>query len=146
VEDVKQAVIAGYEAYLAAFSACLAAPSACEPSGFTMPGSPAEAGAAQSAEFLQANGYRSEANPAVDFFAVESVALDNGEAELTVCRVDGGTTYDTRGTDDPGDDVVVNNEVRSIRTTWKLERFETNWRVRAGAKLTDEAGITCARP
>jgi hypothetical protein len=145
VEDVKQAVIAGYERYLAAFAACGAVPSSCNPGDFTLPGGRAEANLKRFFGDLAAAGHRVATNPERDRWTATAFTLAErpGEALLTTCAVDAGVVYDTRSTPPLEDDVVVDDSVSTVVSEWTFVATGQGWTLRDNVLKSQEPGESC---
>lgn len=108
--DQRARVIADFDATLAAFSVCTANPSQCDVATVAAPGSARFAKLTDLfAEFAR-SGVRGRPSDQ-DYVVVEEFQLhaSGTTATLKTCMVDGGVTFDTRGNDDPSDDVVIND-------------------------------------
>jgi hypothetical protein len=145
VEDVKQAVIAGFERYRAGYIACVSAPNQCNVDSFTLAGSRGNALLRTFVADLAASNRLGQPNLAVDRFEVEGFEIDDatGNAELTVCTIDGGSLIDTRGTQGTEDDVVVDDKTYATRTIWVFGPDADSWSYDHSILVSETEGISC---
>lgn len=127
--DQRAKVIADFDSTLAAFNVCMANPAVCDVSSVAAPGSARFTQLADLFVKLAEHGVRGRPSDQdyTDFEDVE-IGADPATATLKTCMVDAGVMYDTRGNDDPSDDVVINDALASTRTTWTLKLISGGWR------------------
>lgn len=152
LDDVKKAVLAGFDAGEKAYLAALAEPGHFDPATIraTYSGQGAENVIRRLEEF-RAAGWRTRPGPQnLQYYVVEDVTLGNGPpvtgASLTVCNVSDGVVYDPRDPNNPNDDAIVNNLLETYKRRWTMVLEDGVWKRGDSEQLDYEAGVNACPP
>jgi hypothetical protein len=147
LDNVKKAVIAGYEKGYEAYNAALADPANFNPDTIhaTYAGSAADTVIKRLEDFKTA-GWRTRPGPqGLQYYIVEDATLGNGppvtEASLTVCDVSDTIVYDPRDPNNPNDDAIVNSLLETYRWRWTMILDGTSWKRAKSEQLDYETGV-----
>jgi hypothetical protein len=153
LDDVKKAVIAGYEKGYAAYNAALADPTNFDPTTIeaTYAAGPARDNVIKSIDDFRRQGFRTKPGPqGLQYYVVEDVTLGNGppvtQAELTVCDVSDAVVYDPRDPNNPNDDAIVNNLLETYRWRWTMAIEDGAWERVKSEQLDYETGVNACPP
>lgn len=145
--DQRAKVIADFTGLRTAFNACLADPAHCDVSTVAAPNTQRYTDFSTFIAKLDRHGLRGRPGDE-DYTIIEDVriAANGASATITTCIVDAGVIYDTRGNNDPADDVVVNDDYFSRRTTWTLQPTNGGWREAGLAVNVERRGDNICPP
>ena len=152
LDDVKKAVIAGFDAGEKAYLAALADPSNFDPATIraTYSGQGAET-VIRRLEDFKAAGWRTKPGPQnLQYYVVEDITLGNGppvtQASLTVCNVSDGVVYDPRDPNNPNDDAIINNLLETYKRRWSMVLEAGAWKRGDSEQLDYQSGVNACPP
>ena len=113
----------------------------CDVSSVTEPASPASEVLDAVRHYYAAHDLRVHVVPELTYVVVEHVdVLGPDRVVVTLCEADGSWQMDRRGTPDPADDAVWNDQLVSRRATHELVRTSDGWRRRRIVLLDEWRG------
>jgi hypothetical protein len=153
LEDVKKAVVAGFDAGEKAYFAALADPSHFNPDTIraTYAAGEAQTNVIAALTDFQHQGFRYRPGPqGLDYYVVEDLKLGNGPpvttADLFTCQVSDGVVYDPRDPNNPNDDAIVNAELGSHRYQWTMVVEDGTWKRLSSQELEHKTGVNACPP
>ena len=153
LDDVKKAVIAGYDKGYQAYNAALADPDHFDPATITASyaAGTARDNVVKSIDDFRRQGFRTKRGPqGLQYYVVEDVTLGNGppvtQAELTVCDVSDTVVYDPRDPNNPNDDAIINNLLETYRWRWTMVVEDGVWRRLKSDQLDYKTGVNACPP
>jgi hypothetical protein len=153
LKDVKNQVIAGFDAGENAYLAALA-----EPTNFDQATVEASYAAGKVRDNVisaltdfRRQGFRYRPGPqGLDYYVVEDINLLDGppvtRAELFTCQVSDGVVYDPRDPNNPDDDAIVNAELGSHRFKWTMVLEDGVWKRLSSDELEHKRGVNACPP
>jgi hypothetical protein len=153
LDDVKKAVIAGFDAGEKAYFAALADPSDFNPDTIraTYAAGQAQTNVISALTDFQRQGFRYRPGPqGLDYYVVEDLKLGIGPpvttADLFTCQVSDGVVYDPRDPNNPNDDAIVNAELGSHRYKWTMVVEDGKWKRLSSQELEHKTGVNACPP
>jgi hypothetical protein len=153
LDDVKNAVIAGYDKGYQAYNAALADPEHFDPATITASyaAGTARDNVVKSIDDFRRQGFRTKPGPqGLQYYVVEDVNLGNGppvsQAELTVCDVSDTVVYDPRDPNNPNDDAIINNLLETYRWRWTMVVEDGVWKRLKSDQLDYKTGVNACPP
>jgi hypothetical protein len=147
LEDVKNQVIAGFDAGEKAYLAALADPASFDPTTIEAAYAAGKVrdNVISALTDFQRQGFRTEPGPqALQYYVVEGVTLLDGppvtRARLSVCSVSDSVVYDPRDPSNPDDDAIVNAELVSRHRDWTMAVENGTWKRLESAETEKEVG------
>jgi hypothetical protein len=153
LEEVKQQVIAGFDAGEKAYLGALADPTNFNADTIraTYASGVAQTNVISALTDFQRQGFRYRAGPlGLDYYVVEDLKLLDGppvtKAELFTCQVSDGVVYDPRDPNNPEDDAIVNAELGSHRYKWTMVVEDGTWKRLSSDELEHKTGVNACPP
>lgn len=128
---MRDQVIAAHKAYIASLVRCTETdPGRCDLSSHLVPNGEVSKGITKYLADLAAKGYRTRSGPGPRYAVHEGAQVQSSATQvaLTVCTVDGDTTF-WPGGGPGGEDVIVNDQLGSDRSNWVFRLVEGVWRL-----------------
>jgi hypothetical protein len=148
LDDVKKAVVAGFDAGEKAYLAALADPASFNPATIvaTYAAGRTRDNVISSLTDFQRQGFRVKPGPqGLDYYVVEDVNLLNGppvtQASLSVCNVSDGIVYDPQN-----HDAIVNGELGTHRLVWTMVVEHGSWKRLSSQETEHKVGVNACPP
>jgi hypothetical protein len=153
LDDVKKAVIAGYDKGYQAYNAALGDPDHFDPATIraSYAAGIARENVVKSIDDFRRQGFRTKPGPhGLQYYVVEGITLGDGppvtQAELTVCDVSDTVVYDPRDPNNPNDDAIVNNLLETYRWRWTMVVEDGVWKRLTSDQLDYQTGVNACPP